>query len=627
MCGIYGRLERHGAIDRSPIDLAAVRRLTHRGPDDEGVWYGSRVFLGMRRLSVIDLMTGHQPIGNEDGAIQLVFNGEIYNFADLRDELVSQGHQFRTHSDTEVIVHGYEEWGEEVLNRLNGMFALALWDSRSDSLLIARDRLGIKPLYYFADDGRLLFASEIKAILAHADVPREVEPKGLLNYLAYGHAVGADTMYRGVRKLLPGHLLEVRSGRIDIRRWWQVVPGAPTTLDRAGCAAEVRRLLEDSVRLRLISDVPLGAFLSGGLDSSAVVALMARQMDRPVKTFSIGFDFGSSFNELPDARLVADRLGTDHHDLVVRAPELVATLQTLVYHFDEPFGDAACFPTFLVSRLARQHVTVALTGEGGDELFGGYRRYWAARWMRLLRTVTGGVVGPLASPLVGALPRFRRLKKLIEAVRVADDTARYAGLLRVFTDDGIRHLLDARLEQAASAYDALESYRGHFSDARRTDELNRYMYVDMKTWLVDTYLEKVDKTSMAVSLEARVPLLDHRLVELALSIPSSYKIDGRATKRVFRDAVRDLLPARTLTKPKHGFAVPTDPWFRGELKDFAYEILLDSRSRQRGYFRPAEVERLWGEHQAGREVRDSHLWLLLNFELWAREYLDQRQAA
>jgi asparagine synthase (glutamine-hydrolysing) len=350
-------------------------------------------------------------------------------------------------------------------------------------------------------------------------------------------------------------------------------------------------------------------------------------MARPVDTFSIGFDSGTEFNELPDARLVSAHCGTVHHEAVVHASELVSALQKLVYHFDEPFGDAACFPTYLVSRLARQHVTVALTGEGGDELFGGYRRYVAARWLRMLRVATGGMAGPLLSPAVSALPRFRRIKKLIDASRVPDAPGRYSTFLRVFSDEGLRHLVEARLEQAAAAYDAVDVYDKHFAEARDGDELNQLMYVDLKTWLADTYLEKVDKTSMAVSLEARVPLLDHRLVEFALTIPSQYKVSGGVTKRVLRDAVKDLLPDRTLRKPKHGFSVPTDPWFRGELREYAYEVLFDSRTRQRGFVRTAEVERLWREHQAGREVRSDHLWLVLNFELWAREYLDRRMAA
>ncbi|HZR25954.1 MAG TPA: asparagine synthase (glutamine-hydrolyzing) [Vicinamibacterales bacterium] len=628
MCGIYGRLDLRGnGIERLPADRAGIAALRHRGPDDEGVWYGSRACLGMRRLSVIDLATGHQPIANEDGTVVVVYNGEIYNFQEVRDELVARGHQFTTVSDTEVIVHGYEEWGDAVLDRLNGMFAIALFDERRDTLLIARDRLGVKPLYYYVDDRRLVFASEIKAILCHGDIPREIDSKGLLNYLAYGHAVAPDTIYRGIKKLLPGHTLTVRGRDLAVRRWWTAIPPPPTTMSEEECAREVRRLLEDSVRLRMIADVPVGAFLSGGLDSSAVVALMAQHTQHPVQTFSVGFANLPAFNELPDARRVAAHCRTSHHEVVVESRDLIRTIETLVYHFDEPFGDAACFPTYLVSRLAREHVTVALTGEGGDEAFGGYRRYWAARWIRLLRLVTGGV-GPAAVGLaVDRLPRLRRLKKIVEAARVADPAARYASMLRVFSDDALRHLVDARLESAVAAYDAREVYRRHFADAGAADELNALMYVDMKTWLADTYLEKVDKTSMAVSLEARVPLLDYRLVEFSMRIPSRYKITRSDSKRVFKNAVRDLLPPETLQKAKHGFAVPTDSWFRGELRDFAYDVLLDRRSRQRGFFDAAAVERLWRDHQSGREVRDTHLWLLMNFELWAREYLDQRMAA
>jgi asparagine synthase (glutamine-hydrolysing) len=625
MCGIVGRVSRLGAIAPSRHDAAAVRCISHRGPDDEGSWYGDRAFLGMRRLSVIDIAGGHQPMASADGRIQVVYNGEVYNFKDVRRELESHGRVFHTQSDTEVIVHGYAQWGEGVLARLNGMFAIALWDDRTGTLLLARDRLGVKPLYYYADDAHLLFGSEIKSILEYPEVERAVDERGFLNYFAYGHATGSDTMYRGVRKLLPGHLLRLKGGEIDIAAWWNPVPGRPTSMSFDDCAAEVRRLLEDSVRLRLISDVPIGAFLSGGLDSSAVVAIMTRQMNRPVDTFSIGFDFGGEFNELPDARRVSAHCGSTHHETLVHASELVDTLQTLVYHFDEPFGDAAAFPTYLVSKLARQHVTVALTGEGGDELFGGYRRYPAARYLRLFRTATLGLAALLAAPIASALPRFRRVKKLIETARISDDVARYAGLLRVFTGDLLSQLVAPRLEQAAQAYDGLDYYRRYFAEAKNADELNQLMYVDTKTWLADTYLEKVDKTSMAVSLEARVPLLDYRLVEFAMSIPSAYKIQGGTTKKVLREAVRDLLPPQTMTKPKHGFAVPTDPWFRGELKGFAYDVLLDPRTRERGFFKTAEVERLWREHQSGREVRDGHLWLLLNFELWARRFLDGQQ--
>jgi asparagine synthase (glutamine-hydrolysing) len=627
MCGIYGRLQLDGSgIAPLHADRLAISALRHRGPDDEGIWYGSQVCLGMRRLSVIDLSTGHQPIFNEDRSVCVVYNGEIYNFQELRQELAAAGHQFTTESDTEVIVHGWEQWGEDVASRMNGMFAFALWDESRRLLWIVRDRLGIKPLYCRLEPGRrLLFASEIKSILAHPDVPRDVDEKGLFNFLAYGHAVGPDSIYRGIRKLMPGHALRLERGELREYAWWNVVPGPAVHRTDEEWRADVRTLLEDGVRRQMVADVPVGAFLSGGLDSSAVVALMQRNTTHRVRTFSLGFDYGGAYNELADARRVAAFLGTDHHELIVKPEALVESLQALIYHYDEPFGDAACFPTYLVSKLARQHVTVALTGEGGDELFGGYPRYKAERWLHRLSPLLSAS-GSIVTPVVGALPRLRRVKKFLDAGRITDDIRRYSTLLRVFTDDVLQEVVEPGLAEAAARYDGVAVYRRHMNDAAAAEHMNRLMYVDLKTWLADTYLEKVDKASMAVSLEARVPLLDHRLVELSFQMPSRLKLSSRFTKRIFKQAVADLLPKDTLAKRKHGFSVPTDPWFRGELSRFAYDVLLDSRTRQRGFFRADAVERLWREHQEGRQVRDSHLWLLLNFELWARRFLDSRDA-
>ncbi|MGE0444248.1 MAG: asparagine synthase (glutamine-hydrolyzing) [Vicinamibacterales bacterium] len=625
MCGISGRVELAGGIAPVDGDRLALDAIRHRGPDDEGQWYGAAVCLGMRRLSVIDLNTGHQPVFNEDRSVAVVYNGEIYNFQDVRRELESHGHRFATASDTEVIAHGWEQWGEGIAERLNGMFAFAVADERQQVVWVVRDRVGIKPLYYLHEPGRrLLFASEIKALLAHAGVAREVDDEGLLNFLAYGHAVAPATMYKGVRKLMPGHSLRIERGQVAIRRWWQPTLREDRSVPEVEWERQIRALLEDSVRRQMVADVPVGAFLSGGVDSSTVVALMTRNTGHRVQTFAVGFDHGREFNELPDARRVAQHLGTEHHELLVRPSQLVDVLQTLVYHFDEPFGDAACFPTYLVSRLARQHVTVALTGEGGDELFGGYRRYRAGAWMRTLGPLlAAGHLG--LAPVAAVVPRLRRLKKLAEAAATTDPVTRYSQFLRVFSDDLLARVVADRYAASARRFDAVAPYRRLMSESAGADHMNQLMFADLMTWLPDTYLEKVDKSSMAVSLEARVPLLDHRLVELSLRIPARFKMSGGVSKRILKRAVADLLPPETLTKPKHGFAVPTDPWFRGELRQFAYDVLLDPRTRQRGYFRPEAVERLWREHQSGREVRDAHLWLLLNFELWARRYLDAQE--
>lgn len=631
MCGIFGRLDLvPGLTDSTELDCLATDALTHRGPDDRGTWWDEGIFLGMRRLSVIDLPGGHQPMCNETGTIWLVYNGEVYNYRELRSELVGLGHSFRTNSDTEVIVHAYEQWGPGALARFNGMFAMALWDRRQRVLFLARDRLGIKPLYYLRGEKRFLFASEIKAILADPEVPRGIDLKGLNNYLTYGHAVAPNTMLQGVEKLLPGYYMQVSERGITAHRWWDAIsqsePDSGSTPNEADYADEIRRLLEDSVRLRLVSDVPLGAFLSGGVDSSAIVGVMSKLMDRPVQTFSVGFAIGGRYNELADARRVADHFRSDHHEMVVDHLDLVDVLQKLVYHYDEPFGDAASFPTYLVSRFARQQVTVVLTGDGGDELFGGYRRYWAEQCTPVFRMLPLLFRERVIRQVVGSMPRLRRLKKMVEAMSVPEPDVRYATWLTVMNDELKRELLDHQLSDLLLKLDSSEVYRQHFGASGHLDRVNRLMYSDIKSWLPDTYLEKVDKASMAVSLEARLPLLDYRLVELAMRIPSRYKIRGVSTKRIFKRAVADLLPVETLRKRKHGFAVPTDPWLRGPLQDFAYDVLMDERTERRGIFVRRGIERLWREHRSGREVRSDQLWLLLNFELWARAYLDREVA-
>jgi asparagine synthase (glutamine-hydrolysing) len=628
MCGICGEI----GFNREPVGAfldECSDQLGHRGPDERSTWRGSHSGLGITRLSIIDLAGGSQPIFNEDRSMCIVYNGELYNFQDIRPELEAHGHVFRTRSDTEVVLHAYEQWGAGCLRRFNGMFAFAIWDSSERALFLARDRIGEKPLYYYVDGERLVFASEIKAIVANPLVPRRVCPRGLVNYLAFGHAVAPDTMYEGILKLLPGHYLIARNGTIDVRQYWDVgdepffdETTAPTEQEYA---ASLMALLEDSVRRRMVADVPVGAFLSGGVDSSAVVALMQRQRSAPVRTFALGFGTGGAYDERADAAEVAHALGTQHHELHVDHLALVDSLKTLVFHYDEPFGDAAGFPVLLLSRFAREHVKVVLTGDGGDELFGGYRRYAADQAAESYSRLPTFMKDQVIPGLVGRLPRARRLKKATDALRVTDPARRYAAWLSVCSADMRRELLSADVLEAAAAHDPAWPYPHYYQSLNGRsagDHVNRLMYVDVKTWLADDYMEKIDKATMAASLEARIPFLDHRLVELAFQIPGSMKIRGWSTKRILKRAVAGVVPGAVLRRPKHGFSVPTDPWFRGELKEFAYEVLLDRGSIHHGYFNRNAIERLWEEHGTGRNVWDTHLWLLLNFELWHHTFIN-----
>lgn len=625
MCGICGSISLRGA----PPDALALERMnaaiTHRGPDEAGQMIYVPVALAMRRLSIIDLAGGQQPIWNEDRSRCIVFNGELYNFLDLRPELEAKGHTFTTRSDTEVILHAFDEWGPECLSRFNGMFAFAIWDRSTEELFIARDPIGEKPLYYFLDDKRLVFASEIKAILADESIPRAIHRDGLSNFLAFGRAVAPQTIYQNIYKLLPGHYLRVRKGKVEIKEFWDVADQISDALDLSPdeYSARIVELLDDSVQRRMIADVPVGAFLSGGVDSSAVVALMKRHASGPVKTFSLGFSEGGHYNELSDARRVAEYFGTEHHELQPQHTDLVQVLRKLVYHYDEPFGDAAGFPVYLLSQFARQHVKVVLCGDGGDELFGGYRRYAADRFAPLYQKLPRAVGEKLLPAAASRLPRVRKLKRTLSTLPIKDPARRYASWLLFFTPE----MQEQLLQESNNGYDPVWAYPKYYNAPNgKADHLNRLMFTDLKTLLADAYMEKTDKATMAASLEARLPILDPRLVELAFQIPGCYKVHGKDLKWIFKKAVAPLIPQEVLTKPKHGFSVPTDLWFRGELKDFAFEVLLDDKTKRRGYFNSNYVEQLWREHVDGRHVWDGQLWLLLNFELWHRIYLD-RQAA
>ncbi|MBM7841716.1 asparagine synthase (glutamine-hydrolyzing) [Herpetosiphon giganteus] len=619
MCGITGHLEWHGMAQAAILEQQ-TEAIRHRGPDSAGFFWVNQVALGMRRLAIIDLAHGAQPMFSRDADLALVFNGEIYNFQALRQQLQQLGQTFDSHSDTEVIVRGIEQWGiAGCVERLNGMFALAIWQQQAQRLTLVRDRLGIKPLYWYADAQRLVFGSEIKAILAHPAVPRQINLHGLANYLSFGHSLAPQTMLEGIYKVEPAHIMswDIANQTLQQQRYWQLQPNI-TPIAPAAAAAEVYSRLREAVRLQLISDVPLGAFLSGGLDSSIIVGLMSRLGAAPINTFSVGFANQQGFNELPDAALVAQHFGSKHHELLLDANDLVGALQTLVYHYDEPFGDAAGLPVYLVSRFAREHVKVVLTGEGSDEQWAGYRRYQAELIARMLQYVPGHQA---LGALIRQLPRNRRLKQAIRSLEQRDPARRYAAWLTIADLQQRQRLLQPQLSAALGDYAPEQIYDQVYP--RSGAALTNMGLADLQTWLPDTYLEKVDKASMAASIEARVPFLDHTLVEWTMNLPNSLKLRGRQTKWLLRQAFGEMLPQRTLRKPKHGFAVPTDPWFRGALSNWTAEILFDQRTLARGLFNAHEVRRIYQAHRDGKQVADTLLWLLLNLELWQRIYLDR----
>jgi len=626
VCGIVGwTLPWRTGVGAAELALDSIR---HRGPDQCGEWHDDHIFLGTRRLSIVDLAHGDQPIWNEGRTCCIIYNGELYNTAELRALLTAHGHEFTTTTDTEVVLHAYEEWGDGCLDHFNGMFAFAIWNRQDDHLFLARDRVGEKPLYYYHSGATLIFASEIKAILCHPTVPREIDAAGLANYLAFGHAVAPRTMYRDIRKLLPGCCLTFSGTSLQTRRYWNVGDLRPafsdTTLRLEDYASLVRSTLEDAVARQLVADVPVGAFLSGGLDSSSIVALMCMHSARKPLTFSLGFAGMPAYNELADARRVAEYFETDHHEIEITDIDLPDVMMKLAYHYDEPYGDAASVPLYLLSEFARSHVKVALCGDGGDELFGGYRRHAADQVSGLYSRLPSVLTQQYLPEAVGRLPRLRRTKRLVATLPLEDPARRYASWLLYFTPEMQRDVMSTCMREQLGGYSPIDPFRELYDTypvPARNGSLNRMLYMDVKTLLPDMYMEKTDKASMAASLEARNPLLDYRLVELAFQIPGHYKVRGMQTKRVLREAMRDVLPDYVLKKAKHGFSVPTDSWFRGSFRTFAFDVLLDDSARSRGIFNPAMVERLWNEHVSGAEVRDWPLWLLLNFELWYRQFM------
>ena len=631
MCGIAGFAEsspRHSwgqhsdtANDHRALLQGMCAAIRHRGPDDEGIHVAPGVGLGMRRLSIIDVATGHQPIHNEDRTVWVVFNGEIYNYAALRADLQSKGHRFSTASDTETIVHAYEEWGEDAFSRLRGMFAIALWDSRRSTLLLARDRVGIKPLYFGQIEGRLYFASEIKSILAALDTTPELDFHALDHYLTFLYTPRDGSIFSGIRKLPPGHLLRWQDGRTQVTQYWALPADEHVPASEEEAVESLRAVLRDSVRSHLMSEVPLGAFLSGGVDSSLVVGLMAEASSRPVQTFSIGFD-DPRYDELEHARVVARHFSTDHHEFVVR-PDALAILDDLITHFDEPFGDSSAIPTWYVSELARRHVTVVLSGDGGDELFGGYDHYHphprvAAfdRWAPPGSRRVASLVWPLLPHGVIGKNFLRRVAR--------DERGRYLDAVGYFQQDEKQALLTPEVRRRIAGMDLEGPLLDRFARFQALPWQVQMMHFDFETYLPEDILTKVDRMSMAHSIESRVPLLDNDVVDFAARLPAHYKIRNGRRKHLLKEAAAGLLPPEILSRRKQGFAVPVGGWFRGDLRELFSDVLLSAAARQRGYFEPGFVERLVREHVGGRRDHTLRLWALVVFELWHRQYLDSR---
>lgn len=627
MCGIAGKLYFDRARQVEPDLLARMNAvLAHRGPDDAGVYCAGPVGLAHRRLSIIDLSpAGHQPMSNEDGTIWITFNGEIYNFPGLREDLIRRGHRFRSKTDTETVLHLYEEDGPACVRALRGMFAFAIWDGRTRTLLLARDRVGKKPLYYQMDDRGLRFASEIKAILMDPEVEVTPDAEAIHHYLSFGYVPHPATAYRGIRALPPAHVATVRDGRLTIERYWRLRYGVKHRGSEADLARELLRRLEEAVKVRMISDVPLGAFLSGGIDSSAVVAMMSRHGAEPVRTFSIGFE-AAEYDERRYGRLVAERFGTRHEEFVVR-PDAAAILPTLVWHYDQPYADSSAIPTYYVAQMTRRHVTVALNGDGGDEGFAGYERYVAQRLAGRLDWVPAGARRWLQAAL-GLVSRGARRgslrargRRFLDGLLQPPDR-RYSRWVFHFTADRKADLYQPDFAAAVSKMESEELLVRAFRASDAPDMVDAVMDVDTRTYLPDALLVKMDVAAMAHGLEARSPFLDHHLLEFAAGLPSHLKLRGTEKKILLRTALQGILPDAVLDRPKMGFGVPIDRWLREDLRPLVYDTLLSRRATDRGHFRPEVVRAYLDEHM--REEAHWHylLWNLLMLELWHRTFID-----
>jgi asparagine synthase (glutamine-hydrolysing) len=628
MCGITGIVS---IAPPRPIErgvLAAMNRvMTHRGPDAEGTFEEpGYVGMAMRRLSIIDLETGDQPLANEDATVQVVFNGEIYNFRELRQSLESRGHRFRTRTDTETIVHAYEEYGDDCVTHLRGMFAFALWDARRKRLLLARDRVGIKQLYYTVVDGQLLWGSELKSVLVHPAVERRLNPAALNHFLTFLYVPAPHTIFAGVHELPAAHVLVVEAGEVHLRSYWELRYQVDHTMGAGEAAEGLRAHLDDAVKARLVSDVPLGAFLSGGIDSGTVVGLMAAHSDRAVETFSIGYDIGAEhFDERAPARRVAELFGTRHHEFVVR-PDLIDVVPRLIRAFDQPFADSSAIPNWYLSEMTRRQVTVALSGLGGDELVAGYERYRGALLAERLGFLPSWLKQRLR-PLVERWPDSRsgshwsgRAKRFVRTLELDFDD-RYLELISAFGSAAREDMLSPEMREQVSLSEPRELFDGYAELVRDADPLNRALFLDLKLYLPGDLLTLTDRMSMAHSLEVRVPFLDHQVLEFAATIPPNLKLRGMERKHILKRAVADLLPSSILERKKMGFSIPLTVWFRGELRPFVEETLSRQAITETGVFSYDAVRRLLDDHFELRANVDNQIWGLITFMIWYRDYI------
>ena len=622
MCGICGIFEYERRTDiPGEIVHKMNETMIHRGPDDGGVFVGPGIGLGHRRLSIIDLSGGHQPMSNEDGTVWVLLNGEIYNYPELRNDLLRRGHKFTNKSDTEAIVHLYEEHGEGCFAKLRGMFSIALWDAKHRKLILARDRVGKKPLFYAEDAKHILFASELKALLTSDLVSREMDEPALSDYFSFGYIPAPKTIYRAVRKVKPGHYLVASTNGIRETCYWDLSYANVEQRSESEWGERLRHQLCEATRVRMMSDVPLGAFLSGGIDSSSVVAMMSHLSKRAVTTCSIGFN-EKQYNEAEYARQVSGLFSTEHYEETVE-PNAVEIVDKLAWHYDEPFGDSSAIPTYYVSKIARGHVTVALGGDGGDESFAGYRRYKLDYYenrlrRRLPQSLRGTIFGPLGQwyPALAWAPRVFRAKATLQSL-ARSPLEGYFNSISYFRPDDKARLFTPAFKERLADYDSMDVLRQHYNRADTDDLLSKIQYVDIKTYLTDDILTKVDRASMAVSLEVRAPFLDHELLECAASIPSSLKLRNGVGKYILKKALERQLPRNILYRPKQGFAIPLGAWFKRELKEMAHEVIIGTDD---GILDRAFLKKLWNQHQAGLYDRSALLWSTLMFRKWSEMF-------